>query len=347
MFKKATLKLALIYSLLFFSLFWIFSVGVYVWMQQNSSVEYIVKKVDQAEQQGEHTGASKDKTTTTILSIANKAALEQLKTILLELNAVLLFIIPSLSWFLARRTLVPVERAYERESKFVSDASHELRTPLTILGGEMEVALNKSRSNEEYVKTLRSAKEEIDRLAALAENLLFLSRYDMQDSKKYMAVFEEVDLTDAAAKAVVILKPKADQKHISLNLNFGEESIVVKGNAAMLLQVLFNVIHNAINYTRQGGNINVALEKVRAEAVIRVSDTGIGVAKDEQNKIFDRFYRVDLSRSAVKGYGLGLSICRIIMHLHGGIISVQSALGKGSVFTVRLPLSTREGKPRL
>lgn len=345
MFKKTIVKFTLIYSLLFFLLFWAFSVGIYAWMQQNSSIKYIVQKVNQAEQQGNYMGDGKDITTTTVSSIANEAALERLRVILLYINAILLFIIPLLSWFLARLTLAPIERAYQREKRFVGDASHELRTPLTIMSGEIEVALNKPRNNEEYVKTLHGTKEETDRLTALVENLLFLSRQDIHNSRKQSLTFESVDLTDATIKTISILKPQANRKNISLDLTLGEESIVVNGNAAMLAQVLFNLIHNAINYTFPGGKIDVALEKTGREVLLRVSDTGVGISKSEQNKIFDRFYRIDPSRSIGKGYGLGLSICKTIIRLHNGTILVESSLGNGSIFTVRLPLSIKKTGP--
>jgi signal transduction histidine kinase len=168
MFTKAGLKLTLFYSAFFLCFFWLFSIGVYLWMDKSIGEGMIVRRVQQQEQQGQFEGQFDERSVT----IAGTIALDQLKTILLVLNGGLLPVIPLAAWVLTRRTLAPVQSMHERQQQFASDVSHELRTPLSILSGEIEVALKKDRTRNDYRQTLKSAKEETDRLGGLVENLL-------------------------------------------------------------------------------------------------------------------------------------------------------------------------------
>ncbi len=178
MFKQAQIKLTLLYSLLFLALFWVFSFGLYFWMNNSFGEGYISQvKQRQGRQEEEFDPRSRD-----VVTIAGDVALDQLLRILLGLNAGLLLIIPIVSWFLAKRTLIPLQKIHEQQKQFVSDASHEMRTPLSIITGEIEVILDKNRSAEDYKKTLESTKEETNRLSKLAESLLFLAQAD-RDTK--------------------------------------------------------------------------------------------------------------------------------------------------------------------
>ena len=161
MFKTAQIKLTILYSALFLLLFWLFSAGLFVWMDESLGESYISQI---RERQEEQVNTGFDDTDESITEIAADVALEKLARLLLVLNGALLVVIPGIAWILAKRTLLPIKKVHEQQKQFVSDASHELRTPLTIMSGEMEVVLNKNRCTEDYRKTLVSSKEEVDRL---------------------------------------------------------------------------------------------------------------------------------------------------------------------------------------
>lgn len=331
MFTRARLKLTLLYSTLFFCFFWLFSLGIYLWMDQSIGQGMIVKRVQQQEQQGQFEGQFDGKS----VALAGNIALDQLQTILLVLNGGLLPVIPLSAWFLTRRTLRPVQTMHEQQQQFASDVSHELRTPLSIISGEIEIALKKDRTPVDYQQTLNSTKEETDRLAGLVENLLLLTRMEQGQQAQ---VVERVDITDLINQVVGILHAKSEEKHILVLFIPAEESVVVAGQEALLRQLFINILDNAIKYTPLHGKITVTLSKDTHYSLIRVKDTGIGIAPEQQARIFDRFYRVDAARSETKGYGLGLSIAQAIVSLHNGKIRVHSASGKGTTFSIYLPL---------
>jgi signal transduction histidine kinase len=332
MFTKAGLKLTLFYSAFFFCFFWIFSLSLYIWMEKSIGEGMIVKRVQQQEQQGQFEGEFVGQSVT----IAGTIALDQLKTILLVLNGGLLPVIPLTAWFLTRRTLRPVQAIHERQQQFASDVSHELRTPLSILSGEIEIALKKDRTSEDYRQTLKSAKEETDSLGGLVENLLVLTR--MGHGKQTREV-EAVDITDLINQVVGIVLHKSEEQLVSVFVTPAEESVVVVGQEALLRQLFLNIIDNAIKYTPENGKITIGLSQDTHYGIVQVKDTGVGIAPEHQARIFDRFYRIDAARSETQGYGLGLAIAQAIVALHHGKIRVHSAVGKGTTFSLYLPLA--------
>lgn len=334
MFTKAHLKLTVFYSLFFFVFFWSFSFGLYIWMERSFGESYISQVKKLHDQTGQNIGEFDD-SKVTVITIAGKVALDRLANILVIFNAGLLLIIPITSWFFARRTLSPIKQAHEQQKQFVSDASHELRTPLAVILGEVEVTLQKQRSNKEYQRILSSNKEELNRLSTLVENLLFLTR---EDQNKHNLKFEVIDITDVINSVIAHLNSEIKKRRLEINFQPLEESITVHGNASLLAQLFSNLIENAIKYTPAKGIITVSLVKKNNFVEIAIKDTGIGIAPGIQKKIFERFYRADLSRSQSKGYGLGLPICRIIVKRHQGNLSLHSAEGKGSTFVVSLPV---------
>ena len=273
---------------------------------------------------------------TKVVTIAGDVALDQLRNILILLNGGLLFAIPIASWFLAKRTLRPVQEIHEQQKQFVSDASHEMRTPLSIISGEIEVVLNKKRTADDYRKTLISTKEETDRISNLAENLLFLAR---DDQHSHAFTFEDVDITDTINEVTKALHSKSQQKYIKVSFTADNVNSVpiVKGHPLLLRQLFYNLLDNAIAYTPKNGSIKISLSETKNTISIAFKDTGIGIAKKEQSKIINRFYRVDASRSETKGYGLGLAIVKSILQRHNGHLLVASEIKKGSTFTVMLP----------
>jgi len=228
-----------------------------------------------------------------------------------------------------------MEDSIQRLRQFSADASHELRTPLTILKGEAEMALRQARSVEEYQQLLASALEEIDRISKIVEDLFLLSKTDLGEARLEM---KPLPLDSLVGETISQMEPLAREKSVSLFLDRCDPCIV-SGDIYRLRELLLNLIENAIRYTPSGGKITVSLWREEKNALIKVSDTGIGISERDLPKIFDRFYRSDDARSIQpKGSGLGLSICHSIVLSHRGEIGVESHLGNGTTFSVRLPL---------
>ncbi len=226
-----------------------------------------------------------------------------------------------------------LERAFTAVKHFSADAAHELRTPLTILKGELEVALRSPPTPEEYRSVLVSCLEEVDRLSTLVTDLLFLAR---SDSGNMSIVRTPVNLAAVLRDVCAALDALAETTPISFRHDAPLE-LWTRGSEAMLFRLIFNLGENAIKYTPEGGRVTLTLKPQGTEAYLAVRDTGAGIAAEEQPHIFDRFYRADPARSR-GGTGLGLALARSIVLAHGGQISVESRVGHGSCFTVRLPL---------
>ncbi len=270
-----------------------------------------------------------------VVTVAGDVALDQLLNILIVLNGGLLIIIPIASWFLAKRTLSPVQKIHEQQKQFVSDASHEMRTPLAIMSGEIEITLNKKRTTEEYKKTLISTKEETNRLSKLVENLLFLANADRNEKT---LTLELIDITDVISDVVQSLQLKSNNKNIALTLHTDNVTTpMVHGHPTLLHQLFYNLIDNAIIYTPKKGKVTISLSELKNFVSIAIVDTGIGIGHEHQTKITQRFYRIDTARSQTKGYGLGLSIVKSIIERHKGQLRISSKVNKGSTFTVLLP----------
>jgi heavy metal sensor kinase len=235
-----------------------------------------------------------------------------------------------------------LEYSFERIRQFTGDASHELRTPLTVLKGEIEVALRGRESSAGDMRAvLVSALEEIDRMGAIVNNLLDLARADVG---AMTAKPEPVRIDAVARERAELLRRAAEEKGIGLGFS-SDGPLMVRGDRLRLSQLVFNLIDNAVKYTPENGRVDVNVFSEDGFAVVRVSDTGIGIAAGDLPHIFDRFYRVDKARTgggvvggSAGGAGLGLSICREIANQHHGSIDVESEIGDGSRFMVRIPL---------
>jgi two-component system, OmpR family, sensor histidine kinase CiaH len=239
-----------------------------------------------------------------------------------------------LSYYLARRTLRPIEQAMEMQSRFASDASHELRTPLAAIQAESEVALRKPNLTLARAKELlRSNLEEANKLRALAEGLLQLTQ-----AENSTATRKPVQLLDIVADALNKVVAPAQAKAISIEDTV--QPLTISGDERLLTQAIVILLDNAIKYSPAKTTIRLVGERGGKQAVIRVIDQGPGLKATDQTHIFERFYRADPSRSNqhTPGYGLGLSIACKIIELHHGTISVSSIVGHGATFTIRLPL---------
>jgi heavy metal sensor kinase len=228
-----------------------------------------------------------------------------------------------------------IRESMARIRRFSGDAAHEIRTPLAAIRSQIEVTLERLRSAEEYDHVLRQVLDEVDRLGAGADALLRLatSEAGLQPSQR-----RAVALAELLADLVGFFEPLAAEKDVKLELEVAPMSPVL-GDPAWLHQLFANLVHNAIKFTPPGGSVRVELASepdVRAAAVT-VSDTGVGIPAEHLDRIFDRFHKVDASRSA-QGFGLGLALAREIAKAHGGTIHVESEPGRGTRFRVLLAL---------
>ncbi|MEA5594085.1 two-component system sensor histidine kinase RppB [Rivularia sp. UHCC 0363] len=242
------------------------------------------------------------------------------------------------SWWLAGLAMRPINRSYKQMQQFTSDVSHELRTPLAAVNAKVETVLESSELSEQQARdVLTSVKRQNLRLVELVQDLLLLSRLEQQTlMPKKQPCSLNILIEDLIEEFSALANASSLQLEYSI---LSHQPLYVMGDEDQLLRLLSNLIANAIQYTPTSGNINLILKKNNGDAVIEVIDTGIGISPQEQQVIFDRFYRVNSSRSRRSGgSGLGLAIAQVIAQAHGGKIQVQSQLGKGSTFSVRLPL---------
>lgn len=240
-----------------------------------------------------------------------------------------------LGYILASRTLKPIQEIHEKQKRFISDSSHELRTPLTAMKTTLEVASrDKTLTITEVKEIFSDTIEEVNRLDYLTNNLLQLAEHDSQQYSKP----GKISLANTIEKSLKRVTILAKEKKIEIEKKIVDTSFI--GYEAELCQLFVILLENAIKYS-QPDSLIVLQSKVKASNVIvNVIDTGIGISAKDQKHIFDRFYRSDNARSkqATNGYGLGLSIAKQIVELHQGTITVKSNVGKGSVFSVRLPI---------
>jgi heavy metal sensor kinase len=233
--------------------------------------------------------------------------------------------------------LARLEASFAEQQRFIADASHELRTPLAVLRGETELALSQPRELGEYKESLALIKDEAERLSRIVEDLFVLARQPVDAPARLLK--EPVALNplinDCWRAAQVLAAPK----NLKLTLDKGTIALTLRGDQELLKRMVLNLLDNAVKYTPEGGEIGLTLSSQKGNACIQVYDNGIGIPEAEQQRIFDRFYRVDKARSrALGGAGLGLSIARLIVEAHDGTIEVESRPGTGSSLTVRLPL---------
>ncbi|MCX7681480.1 MAG: HAMP domain-containing histidine kinase [Anaerolineae bacterium] len=230
------------------------------------------------------------------------------------------------------RLLERLERSFEQQSRFVSDAAHELRTPLASLRTNVEMVLsNPDTTLADYREMASALERALERLERLVNDLLLLARgeKDIRIEPLYLEVL--------IGDVLLELKPLAQSHQVSLHWNIPDE-VVVQADAPLLTRAVSNLIQNGIRYNHPGGSVTVTVHREANGVIISVEDTGIGIAPEEKSRVFERFYRGDITRARHRGgSGLGLSIAAHIVQLHGGHIQVESTPGVGSIFTVWLP----------
>ncbi len=236
------------------------------------------------------------------------------------------------------------EAAFRRIRQFSGDASHELRTPLTIIRGETEVALRWVKEPDEFREVLRSNLEEIERMERIIEQLLLLAKSEVDELTMELRNLDLTALMQGISQQARILG-EAKQMAVTLHLD-SDEGLWIHADELRLRQMLLNLIANGIKYSPPGGSLELSLARVGSLVRIDIRDSGIGIPAEDQPFIFDRFYRVDKARNRNDGgTGLGLAIVKAIATEHGGHVSVASTPGKGSTFTVLLPLAGPPEEP--
>ncbi len=233
--------------------------------------------------------------------------------------------------------LARLQQAFEHERRFTGDAAHELRTPLTALKGQIQVALGQERTAEVYRQTLEAMQKQVDRLIGLSDGLLFLSRTDHDQVHANRATVDLSELIEILSEQSL---PLAEARELQLTSSV-EPGMVVMGDQDLLIRLVFNLVDNACKYTPPGGRVSLSVHREGSEAVIEIMDTGRGIPAEHIPHLFERFYRVDQDRSSASGgAGLGLAMAAEITQLHEGTISLDSELGTGTTFAIRLPLQS-------
>ena len=228
-----------------------------------------------------------------------------------------------------------LERSFEYIKEFSSSIGHELKTPLAIIKGESEVALRKERQVEDYRKSLRVNIEEANRMIRIVEDLVFLAKLDYNPDNIRKETFNFIPFfTDIERRAQMLV----EQKQITLFTSLPETAIILDGNKLHLSRLFFNLIENAIKFTRPGGKINLVAHQEGDILKVSVSDTGQGISEEDLPRIFQRFFHKEKPQfESSDSIGLGLSIAKSISKFHNGDIEVKSKLGEGTTFTVILP----------
>lgn len=324
-FRKAVISLTAYYTLGVFAVLVMFNLLVYFLFA--NSIRYA--EHEEAEEYSISEGfEAMDEART-------QAIQDDLAKILLISDVWILILAVVVSYGLSRRTLAPLEQAHQRQARFIADAAHELRTPLAAMKAGSEVMLRSNRTIPEYAKFINEHLEEVNRLATLSDDLLFLAH----DGRKADGAMSEVDLSEICRKQIDMLGAYAAEKDVATRIDV-EDGVFIIGRKDDLVRLVLNLLKNAIDYNKQGGLVILSLRKKGKKARLLIEDSGIGIAKEDLPYIFERFYKANDSRSRnSSGAGLGLAMAKEIIEKHGGAITVNSVPGKGSVFEVVFPVA--------
>lgn len=334
MFKSARLKLTAWYLIIIMLISGAYSLGIYrvhsLELERFSHDQHM--RIERRLREGRFTPEMQNRMRHQLF-MGNELideARRRLAVELLFINGVILLVAGGIGYFLAGKTLRPIKNMVDEQHRFISDASHELRTPLTALKTSMEVHLrDKKLTLPEAKKLIEESIIDVDRLQALSDGLLQLATYEKANNH---SVFESLSLLELVNEAVRKINPLAKQKHITIENKVKEGNI--NGNKCSLINLFVILLENAVKYSPEKSQIEIASQNINKQTSITVKDHGSGIDKKDVPHIFDRFYRADKSRTSqsTPGYGLGLSIAKKIMDEHNGIIEVKSKVGEGTTF---------------
>jgi len=323
-FKKAVISLTIYYTIGVFvvliisnlMVYGLFSNNIDIWNHENTEISFSQEKPEEQLEEDQV-----------------KEIQDSLINILIISDILILLITLILSYLSARKTLAPLEEAYKKQMRFVSDAAHELRTPLAVMRAGSEVILRKERIESEYKKFIEESLDEVKRLTTLSNDLLFLAHND----KKKNILMSEISFSEICEKQIEKMLAYASVKNIVLK-NDIDKNLIIKGNKDDLIRLVINLLKNAIDYNKPEGIVTLSLKRINNEIILSIIDTGIGIKKENISQIFERFYKVDKSRKQnSSSTGLGLSIVKEIVYEHSGLIKVDSTIDKGTTFTVTFP----------
>ena len=265
------------------------------------------------------------------------SGLQKSTYILIFLGVVALIIATIFGHFMAGRAIVPLKEAYEKQRQFAADASHELRTPLAVVMASADLLLMDQSIKSPFLKqVIEDVKSEVQKMSKLVSDLLMVAR---SDNNALKVTIKKFDLGEMLNQNIRMMRPLAEKKKITLS-GQNIQKVEMQADEQKIKQLILILVDNAIKYTPEGGKVIVGIERINeGKVTFFVQDSGIGIAKEDQDKVFERFYRVDKARSReIGGNGLGLSIASEIVRLHDGKISVESELGEGTKFIVELKI---------
>jgi two-component system OmpR family sensor kinase len=231
-------------------------------------------------------------------------------------------------------TFARLESAFAQQKQFASDAAHELRTPVAVILTQTQTALNRERDAASYKETVEACQRAAQRMRKLIKSLLELARLDAGQEKLKRLPF---DFSKTVEDCVELIRPIAEERRVKIISEL--EPLEISGDSERLAQVVTNLLTNAIQYNRDGGEVRVKLKIKDGFAALKVSDNGSGISAEDLPHVFKRFYRGDKSRTGASNSGLGLAISKAIVEAHGGTIEVASKEDAGATFRVKLPLS--------
>lgn len=336
MFQSARLKLTAWYLLIIMLISISFSIAMYQLLTNELDRVERAQRLRQERQLPINTPFELRPRTPRVFTIDPEVIEEtknRIKVTLLLINLGILGLSSLAGYFLAGRTLKPIQMMVEEQNRFITDASHELRTPITSLKSEIEVNLRDRKLKREAKKVLQSNLEDVNRLQTLTDDLIRLTQYQKTNG----LVIEKVSLSEIIKEAVSKVLNLAKVKKIAIKDQIKDS--VLEGDKKSLTEVLVILLDNAIKYSPKNTTIKLTTKRNDHYLIIDITDQGIGIDKEDLPYLFDRFYRADKSRTKtnVAGYGLGLSIAKQIINKHHGDIKVESKLGKGSIFSIVFP----------
>ena len=332
MFRSTTIRLTGWYLLILMSLSIIFSIVIY--NVASSEIQTRLERFQISLQESQDLQPPPRAMMTTLRANEVDKTTANLSIRLFYMNLMILIIGGFGSYFLARRSLLPIQKSHEAQSRFTSDTSHELRTPLAVMKTELEVALRDNNATAGSLKeVLLSNLEEVDKLSKLAEMLLNLSQLDHTKLK-----LSPVNL-DKITRGI-IKDFRQPSSRISL---ISKKHLIINGNEIAIADLIKILIDNALQYSPKDSLISINLSQLDQRAKFKITNAGPGIRSDKLPYIFERFYRADSSRTngEHKGYGLGLSLAKNIVELHNGELIATSTPDHETTFTFLLPLISK------
>jgi two-component system, OmpR family, sensor histidine kinase CiaH len=316
-FSKTRLKLTLFYALSIFIILVIFSIATYVVFERISrnTLEFEDNK-DLAD----------------VEQVTTERMIDRLGLIFIISDSAVLIISAFLGYYLAGKTLSPIQETMEKQKRFVADSAHELRTPLSIIKTAIETTASaKKQTLDDYKSLNKDLLLEINELINLSNNLLFLAN---TDSKKQNTGFKKINISTLCLNQVKFIEQYALEKNITISV-LANKDYYITGNTELFNRMIINLLKNAIDYGKKDGSIILSIGQINNNIFLKISDSGIGISPEELKHIFERFYKADKSRNVNgSGTGLGLSIVQEIIKLHNGLIHVESEIDKGTTITI-------------